>query len=218
MPTFQDIGKQAAAKREGIWTPEAFERLYKMIDYGIRRQDWYEDQRNKVLSLAIGLLGLSSFLVAGLLNSAAQELIWFRIFGGLTIISVVATALLIVLEYARGAQEQYTHRGLADIRSWFFAYVVSADVADAAIFDPRRNDQNKETLVAAWQKFVDGWMVYQGSDAGRGIEDLQQVFILYLFQAIRRKSLRAMVGYAVRGGAVIGVLLIPTVICAALRV
>jgi hypothetical protein len=72
--TFQKIGEQIAAEHEELWTrKDVPDRLYRMIDYAIKRQDWYEDQRNKTLSLAIGLLGLSSFLVAGLLNPDAKE-------------------------------------------------------------------------------------------------------------------------------------------------
>src|SRR5262245_23514491 len=95
--TFQQLGEEIATRHPELWTKDdTFDRLYRMIDYGIKRQDWYEDQRNKALSLALGLVGLSAFLVAGLLNPDAKEMYLFRTFGSLTLLSIVVTALLII--------------------------------------------------------------------------------------------------------------------------
>jgi len=188
-----------------------------MIDYAIKRHDWYEDQRNKTLSLSIALLGLSSFLVAGLLNAEVKQMHWFRLFAGFSILSIVVTALLVIREYVAGAQKLYTHRSLADIRSWYFAYVVKDSIVTAATQDLTSNSKNEEIISTAWETFLRGWIEYQGP-MHRGIEDLQQVFVLYLFQGIRQRSLRRMLEYATRGGTVIAVLLIPTILCAALRI
>ena len=214
--TFQEIGEGLVPKKG--WTPETFDRLHKMIDYAIKRQDWYEDQRNKVLSLAIGLLGLSSFLVAGLLAPNVTEMYWFRMFGCFTVVSIVWTAFLVISEYAAGARESYTHRRLADIRSWYSAYVINDAVIDAAKFNSEMHTQNKTILLDAWKKFVKGWLEFHKESSRRGVEDLQQVFILYLFQAMRRNSLRKMIEYAVRGGQVIATFLVLTIICAAARI
>jgi hypothetical protein len=218
VPTFQETGEQIANQHERIWTKETFDRLYKMIDYGVKRQDWYEDQRNKILSLAVALLGLSSFLVSGLLSPAVETMYLFRIFGFFTLLSIVTTALLIIHKYAQAAGEQYTHRSLADVRSWFFAYVVRDPEVLAASFVPARHQENSAALMRAWERFVRGWLEFQETNVRRGVEDLQQVFILYLFQAMRRRSLRAMLECASRGGQVIGVFLILTIIFAGLRI
>jgi hypothetical protein len=37
---FREVGKDTAAPHHAIWTAETFDRLYRMIDYAIRRQDW----------------------------------------------------------------------------------------------------------------------------------------------------------------------------------
>jgi len=215
--TFQEIGEDLVPIN-GIWNTDTFDRLHKMIDYAIRRQDWYEDQRNKILTLAIALLGLSSFLVAGLLSPAVEKMYWFRMAGGLTELSIVWSSFLIISEYAVGAQERYTHRNLADIRSWYSAYVIKDAEIDAARFNNDKQKENQETLMKAWENFVKGWLEYQQDGKRRGVEDLQQVFILYLFQGMRRRSLRKMVSYAVRGGKVIAIFLCLTIVCAALRI
>jgi hypothetical protein len=216
--TFQEIGEALLANVDAAKRKELTDRLAKMIDYAIKRQDWYEDQRNKTLSLGIALLGLSSFLVAGLLSAAIEPMVYFRAFAGLTLISIVCTASWIILEYISGGSENYTHRGLADIRSWFFAYVVKDPVAKAAITDVDNAEKNREILFAAWKKFVIGWMEYEGHPNGFIAEDLQQVFILYLFQAMRRHSLRRMIFAAQIGAIVIALFLVPTITCAALRI
>ena len=217
--TFQQIGEtlllgNIAPDRRN----EISDRLAKMIDYAIKRQDWYEDQRNKTLSLGIALLGLASFLVAGILSSAVQPMIYFRFSAGLTLISIVGTAGWIIFEYVSGASENYTHRALADIRSWFFAYVIKEPVAKAAITDADRADENREVLIAAWKQFVAGWIDYEKRPDGFIAEDLQQVFILYLFQAMRRRSLRRMITAAYVGAIFIAAFLVPTIICAGLRI
>src|SRR5262245_41891677 len=112
--TFQQSGERIAAAGPTVDWEKKSDRLYRMIDYAIKRHDWYEDQRNKTLTLALGLLGLSSFLVAGLLSASVNEMLWFRGFASFTLVSVVVTALLIIHKYAVGAQQKYTHRSLAD--------------------------------------------------------------------------------------------------------
>lgn len=216
--TFQQIGEALLPNMDATRRKEVSDRLAKMIDYAIKRQDWYEDQRNKTLSLGVALLGLASFLVAGLLNSTIGSMVYFRFFACATLISIVGTAGAIIFEYVSGASEAYTHRDLADIRSWFFAYVVKEPVAQAAIANNHKRVENQETLRAAWRRFVGGWMEYEQDPKGFVTEDLQQVFVLYLFQAMRRRSLRQMISAATTGATIIIVFLIPTIICAALRV
>jgi hypothetical protein len=216
--TFQQIGEDLLDNFDTVRRKEILDRLSKMIDYGIKRQDWYEDQRNKALTLGIALLGLASFLVTGLLNPAIATMVNFRFFAGATLISIVGTAGAIIAEYGSGASESYTHRDLADIRSWFFAYVVDRHVAQAAIANDHRKIENQAILREAWNKFVAGWIEYDQRPQGFVAEDLQQVFILYLFQAMRRNSLRKMISSAKIGASIIIILLTTTIICAMFRV
>lgn len=216
--TLQDIGEQLLAAKKFKDEKAISDRLGKMIDYGIKRQDWYEDQRNKILALGLTLLGLSSFLVSGLLNEKAQELVWFRAFATASLLAIVATSWRIISIYAQGASQQYTHRDLAKIRSWFFAYVVNDKVAEAAIFDSARHTNRQEVITLAWKKFVSGWNEYAEKKSGFVVEDLQQVFILYLFQAMRRTSLRKMINVATFGGRWIAFFLALTIVAAGFRI
>jgi hypothetical protein len=179
--TFQSIGERLVGQIDEERRKTALDRLGKMIEYAIKRQDWYEDQRNKALSVGVTLLGLASFLVGGLLSATVEPMVYFRVFASFTLASVAVTSASIILEYAFGGSEAYTHRGLADIRSWFFAYIVKEPVAKAAVLDLDQADHNRDVILEAWGQFVTGWVEYEQRPKGFIIEDLQQVFILYLF-------------------------------------
>ena len=215
---FQQIGEELFSEAKFDDPKAILDRLGKMIDYGIKRQDWYEDQRNKILVLGLALLGLSSFLVAGILNQSVEKMPLFRGSAMVSLLAIVATSARIVYLYATGARETYTHRKLANIRSWFFAYVVNDSVADAAIYDEAKDSQNRKSLENAWAKFLGGWKEYAEKKNGFIVEDLQQVFILYLFQSMRRRSLRKMIDAAIHGSYFIACFLALTIITAAVRV
>jgi MFS family permease len=106
--TFQEIGATLVDSLDAARRKKVSARLGKMIDYAIKRQDWYEDQRNRALSLGISLLGLASFLVAGLLSAPVESMVYFRVFAGFTLGSIVLTAGGVILEYAIGAHESHT--------------------------------------------------------------------------------------------------------------
>ena len=214
---FQEIGEALVENIPDGQRKDVADRLAKMIDYAIKRQDWYEEQRNRTLSLGVALLGLASFLVGGLLSSAVENMHYFRLFGCVTVLSIVATGVMIILEYGIGATETYTHRSLAGIRSWFFAYIVKEEVAKEIVEDVNAQDKNRKILLEAWKNFVTGWLEYEQRPGAFLAEDLQQVFILYLFQAMRRASLRRMTNAAKYGALVIAMFLAITIIFAALR-
>jgi hypothetical protein len=217
--TFQQIGEPLFPDIDDAHRKELSDRLSKMIDYAIKRQDWYEDQRNKTLALGVSLLALSSFLVGGLLSAGINNMMYFRVFAGCTLISIVFTAAAIVFEYVRGANEKYTHRDLADIRSWFFRYIVKDSMIDAAIANSiAQAPAKKATIIDAWKQFIAAWTQYAQDPKGFILEDLQQVFILYLFQAMRRRSLRKMIAAATSGSVIITVFLLGTIVCAMFRV
>jgi hypothetical protein len=130
----------------------------------------------------------------------------------------VVTAIVIIYRYASGASESYTHRDIADIRSWYFNYVLTEQIAQAAIVDRVRANENQDILRKALQRFVASWLEFENRPSGFIAEDLQQVFILYLFQMMRRRSLRDMISAVRTGAGIIAVMLILTILCAAFRV
>lgn len=217
---FQELGEGlTASPRDPAEIKNLSDRLGKMIDYAIKRHDWYDEQRNKALSLGLALLGLSSFLVGGLLGQSVEHLAYFRAFAALTLISIVITAVWIILEFGRGSSLTYTHRAVADIRSWYFAYTIRNEGGvDPAIYDVNKDEENRKSLLANWEQFLEKWNSYRIKKNGFIVEDLQQVFVLFLLQNIKRNSLRKMLQPAYVGGMIISVFLAITIICAAFRI
>ena len=142
----------------------------------------------------------------------------FRGFAMLSLLAIIATSVRIAYLYGTGAREKYTHRKLANIRSWFFAYVVNDSVIDAAIYDEVNDSGHRKSLENAWAKFLVGWKEYAEKKNGFVVEDLQQVFVLYLFQGMRRRSLRKMIDAAILGSYFIACFLALTIVAAAVRI
>lgn len=217
--SFQTIGEGLIkAPENDADRKEISDRLGKMIDYAIKRHDWYEDQRSKTLSLGLALLGLSGFLVGGLLSQSVESLPFFWAFATLTLLSILITAVWIILQYGWGSQLTYTHRALADIRSWYFAYTIKSDGPDPDIHDADKDEENKIKLIANWEAFLERWSEFRNRKNAFVVEDLQQVFVLFLLQNIKRQSLRDMLKPAYIGGLAIALCLAVTIMCAGLRV
>ena len=97
------------------------ERLYKMIDYTVKRQDWYVDQCHRLLQTGLALIATGSAVVALFsklehLAGITQFLAWF--FGG----SLFLTGLFLVHCYNSYLTGNHPYRKVVDIHSWYFAY------------------------------------------------------------------------------------------------
>jgi hypothetical protein len=97
------------------------DRLYRMIDYTVKRQDWYVDQCHRLLQIGLALIATGSAVVALFsklehLAGITQLLAWF--FGG----SLFLTGLALVHCYNHYLRGDHPYRKVVDIHSWYFAY------------------------------------------------------------------------------------------------
>jgi hypothetical protein len=97
------------------------ERLYKMIDYTVKRHDWFVDQCHRLLQIGLALIasgGVIVSLVARLdnLTRITQILAW--LFG----FSLFGTGLWLVHLYNRYMAREHPYRKVVDINSWIFHY------------------------------------------------------------------------------------------------
>jgi hypothetical protein len=172
---------------------EAFQdRLYRMIDYGIKRFDWYEEQRFKFLQIALALItvtaGLSGFLAN--VRSSISPLALGLSFGA--VVTLLFTGIKLMLAYNELRDITYPYTKIADIRSWFFRYNFKSLPA-ALSREPVQSIKEVQETATAYQKFVERWSEYAKKQKGFIEEDLQQVFILQVLQSYRRESLERMV-------------------------
>ena len=167
------------------------DRLYRMIDYGIKRFDWYEEQRFKFLQIALVLVtvtgGLSGFL-ANVRNSISPLALTLS-FGAVG--TLLFTGVKLMLAYNELRNITYPYRKIADIRSWYFKYNFD-NLPVALSSEPVQSIKEVQEVATAYQKFVERWSEYAKKPKGFIEEDLQQVFILQLLQNYRRDSLESM--------------------------
>jgi hypothetical protein len=222
MNTFETIGSAELQKlfvTSENNTLDIHARLYKMIDYAKDRFHWYEDQREKKLGLAIGMVTLSGVSLTLLVNSITGRGIdpasaQFRLIC-LIQLFLTATAFGVVLIYLRGQNLIYTHRqGLNSIFSWygygvptiaqvnlleFFIWGRFSDLTLSSKDDPTLESKKKQ-LVDGYQKFSSKVVPRLGSSEKAANEDLQQVYILQIFQVIARDNLQNMISCLKLGG------------------
>jgi hypothetical protein len=222
MNTFETIG---SAELHDLFvmsennTPDIHARLYKMIDYAKDRFHWYEDQREKKLGLAIGMVTLSGVSLTLLVNSVTGKgidpaSIQFRLVCLIQLL-LTFTSFCVVLIYLRGQNLIYTHRqGLNSIFSWYGYGVPPIDRVSLFEFlilgrfsDLTLSSQNDSTLEFKQKQLINGYKKFSskvvprlGSSEKAANEDLQQIYILQIFQVIARDNLQYMISCLKFGG------------------
>lgn len=199
-----------------------------MIEYAKGRQDWYEDQREKRLSLAISMIALSGIVMGLILASADPDGIdpnsfVYRAAAGLLFL-ICGTAFSVIAIFLRGQNLTYTHRqDINSIFSWynyavpvsprigFFEYLIWGQNSPLIISGrlDRAREAKKNQLIEGFQDFSDKTTSAWQCEVDRYNEDLQQVFILQIFQVIARENLQMMT-FSLQ----VGILLIGTLILA----
>ena len=187
------------------------ERLYKMIEYAKGRYDWYEEQREKRVSLALGMIALSGVAMSVVIGTARPggidpNSVVFKLAGGL-LLAIFVTAFSVFTIYLRGQNLTYTHRkDLNSIFSWYH-YGVPKDtkvsVTEFSIFGKFSSllvgshsqetlNRKRAELSRGFDRFCDAVTARWIRNELRFDEDLQQVFVLQILQSISRDNLRLM--------------------------
>lgn len=201
----------------------AQQRLYKMIDYAKDRYHWYEDQREKKLSLAISMIALSGISI-GIITSSTKtggidtNSIQFKI-ASATLIFVITTALGTIFIYFKGQNLSYTHRkGLTKIFSWYGygvpkppevgvgEFIIFGQYSDLVIEaeNSKLTELKKNNVINGFKQFVSAVVPGLQNSNFAYSEDLQQVYALQIFQNIARDNLRAMISWLRIGAWLIG--------------
>lgn|GEM_PF-4311030 len=203
------------------------ERLYKMIDYAKGRYDWYEEQREKRVTMALGMIALSGVAMTVIIGATKPGGIDAKstafLASGAVLLTVFLTAFSVFLTYLRGQNLNYTHRKeLTTIYSWYH-YGVPKDtdvcLLEHLIFGKYstsligRNtnftvNKKRKTLSNGFGDFCSKVTQLWQDDLLRFDEDLQQVYVLQILQSISRDNLQRMnsilkVGILATGSAVV---------------
>jgi hypothetical protein len=188
----QDIEAASVEKITDTKDGKVQERLYKMIDYGIRRVDYYEDQRHRFLQLGLGIMATG----AGLLAVLARLNITFRAIEDISLwlfaLSPLLTGIVLVYLFNRSIGFSYPYRKIVDIRSWYFTYNFPKGMDDNLNKNQRKAQKQVNDVVDALKTFLDRWISLHKQEKGFLKEDLEQVFILQLLQRYRRQQVELM--------------------------
>lgn len=162
------------------------EKVYRAIDYAIRRHDWYEDQRARMFQVLLAVLTISVSFVGLVLTNTKSSLLdsW----GLLAILSVVFVALaraIFLYNHALDADRPY--RLVSDIRFWFFRYNL-----------PEHSEQltRKPDVVRIATRVLDErdrflTRIKDNLDPANSLrEDFEQIFILHVLQRYKHESLQ----------------------------
>lgn len=174
------------------------ERLYRMIEYGIRRHDWYDDQRHRFLQIGLALMAAGVAICAVFsklvdLKVPTEVISW--IFG----IVIFCTGLYLVYLYNKGVARSHPYRKISDIRSWYFVYNFPSGLRDHLSEKPDDAKREVNEVIAGLQVFLDRWLELTKDRLAFIKEDLEQVFILQLLQSYRHQQVKAMSSALYRG-------------------
>jgi hypothetical protein len=181
-PLLEDESKKPNLDREHL-----AKKILAGIDYAIKRHDWYEDQRSRMLQISLALTTAVLAVVALIARSevsldGSQKVVFVGL-GIVTLFSVIRQIFLYNGEF--DAVRPY--RSISDITFWYFRYNLPPTAPDNC-----GDKVQMAKLVAAERKhFVDR----AGANASWKLslrEDLEQLFILHALQRYRANSLAYM--------------------------
>jgi len=174
------------------------DRLYRMIDYTVKRHDWYVDQCHRLLQIGLALIATASATAAIFqklenLPRPTQYLAW------LFVVLLFGTGLILVLLYNNYLSGNHPYRKVVDIHSWYFAYRFPRHL------DPNLDGSPTEQMkqVADEKNYIASYFtsfINQAKSVPNMIrEDIEQVAILLILQRYRAQQVKEMAKYLFRG-------------------
>lgn len=185
------------------------ERLADMRKYAVERHDYYERYRNQYLAVGLAMLPLS-FAIGGFIlsfiDTAKVDLPWAAV-AGVGVLCFAVTGLMVVFAYIDGTSPNYCYRKVARVRSWYHAYSGLAGVGDADHLCPDAIKREMVGFADALEQFGGSWIESMKASWRPVAEDIEQVFILFLLQSVKRRQVRWLAG-CVKWGMSIGSVLL----------
>lgn len=165
------------------------EKVFRAIDYAIRRHDWYEDQRSKVLQATLAIA--SAFLaIAGIsvrLRSDISEPAVVIAVG--TAVTALLGLLRNILLFRSELNQDRPYRYISDIRFWFFGYNLPQGRGEPS----SGNGPPELAKAVAKDRTRFFSRVSENFSLGHSLrEDFEQLFILHVLQKYKATSLTKM--------------------------
>jgi len=184
-------------------------RLADMRKHATERHDYYERYRNQYLAVGLSMLPLSFAIASFILNfvNAAKVALPWASLAGLGVLAFIGTGLTVLFSYIRQTSANYCYRGVARTPSWYHAYVGLAGAGDSDRLCPQQRKADQTDWAKALGRFGQDWIAAMASPWRPLAEDIEQVFILFVLQSVKRGQVRHL-ATVVKWGAVAGALLL----------
>lgn len=176
-----------AEKTEAIAT-----RLADMRKHATERHDYYERYRTQYLAVGLAMMPLSfaiGIFILNFVNTAGVPLPRATV-AGLGVLAFVVTGLAVLFSYIQGTSVNYCYRGVARTWSWYHGYTGLAGAGDADRLRPQQRREDRIAFAQALRQFGDEWIAFMGSPWRPLAEDIEQVFILFVLQGVKRRQVQ----------------------------
>lgn len=158
------------------------DKIYRAIEYAIKRHDWYEDQRSRIFGVILAVATLTIAILGwSFKNTGSVHVVFWPL-----ILNMIFSVAFAVYYYNEELDGDRSYQLVSDIRFWFFRY----NFKTPAEFSEKPNDSLARAALVKFERDVFMKRVLGDfSVVGSMREDLEQLFILHLLQRSKTKSL-----------------------------
>lgn len=159
------------------------------IDYAIKRHDWYEEQRAKILQSGFSLFSFTALVLGIIIKTSPNFVASFTVKLTVLVIAILCliTILRVVVLYNSELDADRPYRLISDIKTWYFRYNLPSSSMDCL----KAIEQQANKVANERKEFFD--RIISQVDLNQSIrEDLEQIFILQVLQRYKSESLTKM--------------------------
>jgi hypothetical protein len=161
------------------------DKVFRAIDYAIRRHDWYEDQRSRIFQIILGIAALALTIAGFFLKNLPHFVPLYCSVAGLFLVILIAL-IAAVFHYNKELDADRPYRLISDIRFWFFRY--NLPLHSSAGKSSSDIQKNAEAVTDERRRFLK--RIADNFDPHTSLrEDLEQLFILQVLQLYKTESL-----------------------------
>jgi hypothetical protein len=161
------------------------DKVFRAIDYAIKRHDWYEDQRSRVFQIILGISALALTVAGFFLKSLPHFVPLYCSVAGLFLV-ILISLIAAVFYYNKELDADRPYRSISDIRFWFFRYNLPLHSSAGKSSSDIRT--SAEAVTGERRRFLE--RISENFDPYTSLrEDLEQLFILQVLQLYKTESL-----------------------------
>jgi len=186
-----ELSQVAAAKLSDEQLKLIQERLYKMIDYTVKRHDWYVDQCQRMLQIGLALIATGGAIAALFAKlESLPRITQFVAWAFAT--SFFGTGLVSVHLYNRYLAGDHPYRKVVDIHSWYFAYRFPQRLDPNLSKSPETAKQQVDQEASYIKQYFAKFLTHAKDRVSVIREDIEQVAILLILQRYRAQQTQKM--------------------------